>query len=109
MSAGGEYDWPTGWSALLPEQAPVFLAQLRRELAADHPLQRLPVQAIGVALGSDDAVFAVDGWQAPFFVAHLSWREPDPRPWLLRWWRPWPQDDPALVPFASLAALSRGG
>ncbi len=107
MSTGDEYDWPPGWCALLPEQAPVFLEQLRRELGPDHPLQSLPVRAIGVALGNDDAVFAVDGWQAPFFVAHLSWRGPDPRPWLSRWLRPWPQDDPAVAPLAALSALAR--
>ena len=105
MSAGDAYDWPPGWCALLPEQAPVFLAQLRRELAPDHPLQRLPVRAIGVALGSDDAVFAVDGWQAPFCVVHLSWPGPDPRPWLLRQLRPWPRHDPAILPLADLSAL----
>ncbi|MCC5983170.1 MAG: hypothetical protein JJU42_02290 [Rhodobacteraceae bacterium] len=62
MTANGAGDdWPPGWCGLLPDQAPVFLAQLRRELAPDHPFQRLPVHAIGVALGSDDAVFAVEG------------------------------------------------
>jgi len=106
MTDAGDYDWPPGWCGLLPSQVPAFLAQLRTELAPDHPFQRMRIQAIGTALGSDDAVFAIEGWQAPFFVAHLAWPAPDTRPWLLRKLRPYPRYDPAIMPLPDLAVLA---
>lgn len=99
-------DFPEGWVALLPEQAPVFLAQLLAELGPGHPLAGHVARAIGVFGGSDDAVFLMTGWRAPYAVAHLAWPGPDPRPWLLRRLRPWPRHAPALHPLDRLTDLA---
>jgi hypothetical protein len=63
---------------------------MRTALGPKHPSLARDPRAIGVANGSDDAVFAVTGWSAPFFVTHLVRCKPDARPALLRWLRPRP-------------------
>ena len=99
-------EWPEGWCGLTEDQQVVFLAQLRRELPRDHPFQHLEIEAIGTATGSDDVVYWSRGWQAPYFVSHLSWRAPDRRPALLRWLRPRPGWSPGIVPLHRLDDLA---
>lgn len=100
-------DWPPGWCGLAPGQAETFLRQLARELGPDHELIREGrIRAIGTAEGSDDVVYAVEGWEAPFAVVHLAWPKPDSRPWLIRKLRPRGRWAPAMVPLAAIRDLA---
>lgn len=100
-------DWPPGWCGLAPGQAEAFLGQLARELGPGHPLLGAGrVRAIGTAAGSDDVVYAVEGWDAPFAVVHLAWPTPDSRPWLIRKLRPRRRWVPAVQPLAAIADLA---
>ncbi len=112
MCAAPEYRWPAGWVGLAPGQGRAFLDQLRRELGPAHPLApliaRRAVRAVAVAEGSDDVVFRIRGWQAPFAVVHLAWPPADPRPAVLRrlWPRPAARWQPRVVPLARPDALA---
>lgn len=105
-----EYDWPPGWCGLAPSQPEAFLRQLAHELGPGHPLAPAirdgRVRAIGTAEGSDDVVYAVEGWEAPFAVVHLAWPKPDSRPWLIRKLRPRGRWAPAVVPLAAIRDLA---
>jgi len=107
-----EVDWPEGWFGIDGPTARVFERQLALELGADHALApaiaRGDIRAIGRFGGSDDVVYALDGWKAPFAVVHLAWPPPDERPWLLRKLRPRPASRwlPALMPLDALADLA---
>lgn len=110
MCKAPEHPWPGGWVGLTAEQGPAFVQQLRRELGADHPLEPLiaarRVRAVAVAAGSDDVLYRLRGWRAPFAVVHLAWPEPDRRTWLLRRLRPWVRRVPAVVPVARVRDLA---
>ncbi|GKY88585.1 hypothetical protein [Sinisalibacter aestuarii] len=109
MRETSDQDFPEGWGGLTPEQAALFTAQLRAELGRDHPFRRFfatgAIRAIGAADGSDDVVFAIAGWDAPYFASHLTWAAADTRPALLRRLRPRPRPVPGITPLHSLAAL----
>lgn len=104
-----DIEWPEGWGGLVPGQAEAFLAQLARELGPDHAMAAViaagRVRAIGLATGSDDVVYAVEGRDTPFVVVHLAWPQPDARGWLARWLRPRPRWVPAVRSLARLADL----
>jgi hypothetical protein len=104
MCKAPEHRWPEGWVALTPDQAGAFVRQLSRELGPGHALApliaRRAVRAVAVAAGSDDVLYRLRGWQAPFAVVHLAWPEPDRRPWLMRRLRPRRPWVPAVVPVA---------
>jgi len=68
-----EQKWPKGWEAATPSACKNIEAQLRRELGASHQLAALSPKYIGRNSGSDDFVFSVDHWKAPYFVVHLTW------------------------------------
>ena len=68
-----EHKWPEGWEAAAPSARKNIEAQLRRELGASHPITTLSPTYIGRNGGSDDFVFSVDHWKAPYFVVHLTW------------------------------------
>lgn len=112
MCSAPEHRWPEGWVALAPGQGAAFFRQLQRELGADHALAPLiaqrRVRAVAVAEGSDEVLYRIRGWQAPYAVVHLAWPPEDRRPALLR--RVWPRAGagwvPAVVPVARLADLS---
>lgn len=111
MSAIADRDWPEGWGEMEADQAAFFTRQLALELPPDHPVQARirdgSCRAIGKFWGSDDTVYAIGGWQAPYFVAHLAFPPADTRPWLVRRLRPKPapRGYPALLPLVSIAAL----
>jgi hypothetical protein len=112
MCAAPEHRWPAGWVGLASGQATAFLGQLRRELGPGHPLApliaRRSVRAVAVAAESDDVIFRIRGWQAPFAVVHLAWPPQDRRPALLRRLLPRPASRwvPAVVPVARLDDLA---
>lgn len=112
MCTAPQHQWPEGLVGLGPGQAAAFLAQLHRELGPGHALapliKRRAVRAIAVACGSDDVVYRIRGWQAPYAVVHLAWPEPDTRPNLLRRLLPGPGARwvPAVVPVARLGDLA---
>ena len=99
-------EWPEGWCGLAEGQADAFLAQLRRELPNDHPFQHMEISTIGTAEGSDDVIYAVSGWIAPFFLCHLAWPHPDTRPWLIRKLKPRAKWSPSVQPIFSLCELA---
>lgn len=101
-----DVDWPNGWGGLTRAQETMFLRQLRRELAGDHPFQHMTIRAIGICDFTDDVVYAVEDWDAPFFVSHPCWQKPDTRPWLLRKLRPRPKPFPGVQPIRDLDELA---
>ena len=112
MCNAPEHRWPEGWVSLVPGQATAFVEQLQLELGPGHALApliaRRAVRAVAVAAGSDDVVFRICGWQAPFAVVHLAWPPEDRRAWLLRriWPRPASRWVPAVVPITRLDQLA---
>lgn len=102
------FNWPDGWGGLNAAQEDVFDRQLVLEIGADHAIAALRPRAIGTADGSDDVVFAVNDWQAPYFVCHLAWPAPVGKPVLKRRFQPAPKRTwvPAIVPLDDLADLA---
>ncbi|MEZ5714477.1 MAG: hypothetical protein R3D85_04485 [Paracoccaceae bacterium] len=100
---------PEGWYPLSPEQTETFQEQLAREIGRTHPIFAYAPRAVARFGGSDDVVYAAEGWQAPYFVCHLAWPNPDTRPRFIRWLRPLPNSNiiPALSPLSNLADLAR--
>ncbi len=68
-----EHKWPEGWDAATPSVRENIEAQLLRELGAGHPLATHSPTYIGRNGSSDDFVFSVTHWKAPYFVVHLTW------------------------------------
>ena len=101
--------FPAGWGALESKQADACTRQLQLELGPDDPLspwfETGAIRAIGGSVTSDNVVFEIDDWEAPFFVSHLSWTEADTRPALMQWLKPWSRPDPGVVPVSSLIEL----
>ncbi len=104
---------PPGWGALDPGQAADCTAQLAFELGPDDPFapwfDAQAIRAIGKSLNSEDVVYAIDDWEAPFFVSKLSWTRPDTRPALLKWLKPAARPDPGVVPLSNLGELTGWG
>lgn len=101
-----EDEWPEGWGSVDGEASALFCVQLLSETGPVEGMQIDTLVCVGRFGGSDDMVFAVKGWEAPYFVAHLSWARPDTRNWLARKFRPWPRLAPALVPIAAIGDLA---
>jgi hypothetical protein len=107
MTQVDEDEWPEGWGSVDEEAGALFSAQLLSETGPVEGLRIESLICVGRFGGSDDMVFAVEGWEAPYFVAHLGWAKPDRRNWLARKFRPWPQLAPALVPIGAIGDLAR--
>lgn len=75
--------WPDGWHPVSSQKSAALTRQLRQELGRPDPLQGLTWRCIGTFGGSDDVLCAIDGWDAPYFVAHLTWAT-DSRPFWRR-------------------------
>ncbi len=103
------HKFPAGWGALERGQAEACTQQLELELGPDDPLAPFfetgAIRAIGGSVTSDDVVFEIDDWEAPFFVSRLSWTQADTRPALLRWLNPRTRPDPGVVALSSLFEL----
>lgn len=101
--------FPAGWGALEPDQAEACTQQLALELGPDDPLspwlETGAIRAIGGSVTSNDVVFEIDDWEAPYFVSDLSWTEADTRPALMQWLSPRDRPDPGVVPVSSLIEL----
>ena len=94
-------DWLVPWHPVGddPAQAAGLERELRRELAAGHPLFGLPVRTLARRRDCDDVLFAVADGTGRLAVVHLTWtRHPPGGP-------PWP--DAAVYP--SLAAWAAEG
>ena len=62
-------------------------AELRKELAAGHPLHSLNVRAVAQRIDADDVLFEVDSPDFRYAVVHLNWTgEPERDP-------QWPQTE----------------
>ncbi|PCH70393.1 MAG: hypothetical protein COC12_08295 [Rhodobacteraceae bacterium] len=107
MTLIDESEWPEGWGSVDAETGALFAAQLLSETGPLSDMRVDTLVCIGRFEGSDDMVFAVEGWDAPYFVTHLSWAKPDARNWLVRWLRPWPDLAPVLVPVHTIGDLAR--
>lgn len=109
MTAYEEHDFPPGWGALEPTQAEAYTRQLAFELGPDDPFspffEQGAIRAIGASVTSDNVVFEIEDWEAPYFVSRLSWTEPDQRPAFLQWLNPGTRPDPGVNPLSSLREL----
>lgn len=77
--------WLEPWGPINDaELARVFEEELAREMAADHPLAKLPLKAIGQHAGTADFLFSVDDGSGRLAIVHLTWTARTERP-------PWPQ------------------
>jgi hypothetical protein len=78
--------WLVPWYSIESDVAQVeaMEQELRRELAAEHPLHGLPMRTVGRRQDCDDVLFAAEDGSGRFAVVHLTWtRSPPDRP-------PWP-------------------
>ncbi len=107
MTEVGKEDWPEGWEPVVDEAGALFVAQLLSETGPVEGVRADTLKCVGRLGGSDDMVFAAEGWEAPFFVAHLSWSKPDKRSWIMRKLQPWRQLAPSLTPVRAIGELAR--
>ncbi len=64
---------PLGWEYLEPDEAAWRLAELKRELPADHLLFGTPVETFAARIGDDDTLFHHLDEPDRFSVVHLTW------------------------------------
>lgn len=64
--------WPWGFEPIDESHARDLEAELQRELAPEHPMHGVSLEAIGRRVANDDVVFAVHGSEAIALV-HLTW------------------------------------
>lgn len=76
-------EWLAPWYSVADDaaQAAGMEQELRRELAAGHPLYGVPVRTLG--RNGDDVLFAVEDGSGRVAVVHLTWIQsaPDRPPW----------------------------
>jgi len=96
--AGAGMTWPNEWSPIgAAEGAGRFDAELKRELAREHPLHDLRVAAIGRRFDRDEVLFQVLDGGTRVAEVHLTWsRKREPPPWPLsrvyETWTAWAMD-----------------
>jgi hypothetical protein len=74
-------DWRAPWSAIVPEQRPVFEQELQQELTAGHPLYGVAASACARNEQDDDVLFRLRASAQPYAVVHLVWQGPQQSPW----------------------------
>jgi hypothetical protein len=90
-----QIDLPSGWDEI-GEKAAVLEAELQHELPASHELTGQSVQAIAVAVDSDEVLLDLIDQPGKVAAVHLTWsRHPEQTPW------------PLTVIFASLEEWRR--
>jgi hypothetical protein len=75
--------WLEPWCSVADKRdlADGLVRELQRELATDHPLFGLPVEAVGRRCDCDDVAFRLLDGSGRFAVVHLTWiRNPPDRP-----------------------------
>jgi hypothetical protein len=80
VAAPADFVWLEPWEPV-SDSADILICELRRELAEEHVLFKVPVAAVARRTDSDDVLFATIESSKPLAVVHLTWSgrsEPDP-------------------------------
>jgi hypothetical protein len=85
-------EWLVPWHSIeeIPSQVAGMEAELRREVTAGHPLDQVPVRALGRRQDNDDVLFLVEDGTRRVAVVHLTWSPHEKAPW------PWTNFYPSL-------------
>jgi len=67
-----DFSWISPWQPISAAGCEAYAAELRSELAADHPLFAVPFTAVGRVFQDDDVLFILDGHPSPLAVVHLT-------------------------------------
>ncbi|MBV0911499.1 hypothetical protein [Anianabacter salinae] len=68
-----ELTWPEHWGPIGRRRASDLLFQFLHEASKTDPARRHVLRVVGECFATDDVVFEMKGWEAPFAVAHLQW------------------------------------